>query len=66
MFPVETWYKVHNNELLAIVLVFKTWRYYLISCKHKVLIFTDHNNLHRFMDKKSLSFKQIRWAQKLF
>ena len=27
---------------------------------------TNHNNLHRFMDTKSLSFKQVRWAQKLF
>ena len=26
---------------------------------------TDHNNLQRFMDTKSLSFKQVRWAQKL-
>ena len=27
---------------------------------------TDHNNLRRFMDTKSLSFCQVRWAQELF
>ena len=26
---------------------------------------TDHNNLRRFMDIKSLSSRQVRWAQKL-
>ena len=26
---------------------------------------TDHNNLCRFMDPKSLSLRQVRWAQKL-
>ena len=55
MFPAETWYKIHNGELLAIVEAFKTWRHYLKSCKHKVLIFTDHNNLRLFIDIKNLS-----------
>ena len=27
---------------------------------------TNHNNLRRFMDTKSLSFHQVRWAQELF
>ena len=26
---------------------------------------TDHNNLRRFMETKSLSFRQVRWAQEL-
>ena len=26
---------------------------------------TDHNYLHRFMDIKNLSSRQVRWAQKL-
>ena len=30
-----------------------------------MLVLTDHNNLRRFMDTKSLSSKQVRWAQKL-
>ena len=27
---------------------------------------TNYNNLRRFKNTKSLSFRQIRWAQKLF
>ncbi len=65
MILTETWYETHNGELLAIVETFKTWRHYLEGCKHKVLILTDQNNLQHFMDTKSLSSKQVRWAEKL-
>ncbi len=65
MIPAETQYKTHDGELLAIVGAFKTWRHYLEGCKHEVLVLTDHNNLQRFMDTKSLSSRQVRWAQKL-
>ncbi len=63
--PAGTWYKTHDEELLTIVEAFKTWRHYLEGCKYKVLVFTDHNNLRRFMDTKSLSSRQVRWAQEL-
>ena len=56
---------MHNGELLAIVETFKTWRHYLKGSRHKVLVLTDHNNLRQFMDTKSLSFRQVRWAQEL-
>ena len=65
MIPAETRYKTHDAELLAIVKAFKTWRHYLESCKHKVLVLTDHNNLRQFMDTKNLSSRQVRWAQEL-
>ena len=65
MIPAKTWYKTHDGELLVIVEVFKTWRYYLEGCKHKVLVLINYNNLRRFMDKKSLSSRQVCWAQKL-
>ena len=55
MIPAETWYETHNSELLAIVKDFKMWRHYLEGYKHEVLVFTDHNNLRRFMDTKNLS-----------
>ena len=45
MIPAKTWYKTYNNKLLAIVEAFKIWRHYLKSCKHEVLVLTDHNNL---------------------
>ena len=65
MIPAETRYETHDGELLAIVEVFKTWRHYLESCKHEVFVFMDHNNLRRFIDTKSLSSRQVRWAQEL-
>ena len=65
MIPVETRYETHDGELLSIVKTFKTWRHYLEGSQHEVLILTDYNNLRRFMDTKSLSSRQVRWAQEL-
>ncbi len=65
MISTETWYETHNQELLAIVEAFKTWHHYFKGCKYKVLVLTDYNNLCQFMDTKSLSSRQVRWAQKL-
>ena len=62
MIPAETQYETHNSEFLAIVEAFKTWRHYLEGCKHEVLVLTDHNNLHYFIDTKSLSPRQVCWA----
>ncbi len=65
MIPAETWYKTHDSELLAIVEAFNIWKHYFESCKQEVLVLTDYNNLQRFMDTKSLSSKQVWWAQEL-
>ncbi len=65
MIPAEIRYETHDGKLLAIVEAFKTWRHYLEGCKHEILVLTDHNNLQRFMDTKSLSSRQVRWAQEL-
>ena len=65
MIPAETRYETHDAELLAIIEIFKTWRHYLERSQYEVLVFTDHNNLCRFMKTKSLSSRQVRWAQKL-
>ena len=65
MIPAETRYETHDGELLAIVEAFKTWRHYLEGSQHEVLVLTNHNNLRRFMETKSLSSRQVRWAQKL-
>ncbi len=35
------------------------------GCKYELLMLTDYNNLQRFMDTKSLSSRQVRWAQEL-
>ena len=65
MIPAETRYETHNGELLAIVEAFKTWRHYLEGSQHEVLVLTDYNNPHRFIETKSLSSRQVRWAQEL-
>ena len=51
--------------LLAIIEAFKTWRHYLEGRKHKVLVLIDYNNLRRFIDTRSLSSCQVRWAKEL-
>ena len=63
MISAKTQYKTHDDKLLAIIETLKTWRHYLESCKHEFLVLTDYNNLHCFMDTKSLSSRQVRWAQ---
>ena len=60
MIPVETWYETHDGKLLAIIEAFRTWKHYLEGCKYEALMLIDHNNLQRFMDTKSLSFRQIQ------
>ena len=47
MLTAKIWYKTHDGNLLALVEAFKTWWHYLKDCKHKVLVFTNHNNLCR-------------------
>ena len=60
MISAKMRYETYNSELLAIIKAFKTWKHYLKGCKDKVLILTNHNNLHWFMDTKSLSSRQVR------
>ena len=66
MILAKTRYKIYDGKLLTIVEAFKTWRHYLEGCKHDILAFIDHNNFRRFMDTKSQSSRQVRWAQELF
>ena len=65
MISAKTQYKTHNGKFLTIVVAFKTWWHYLKSCKHKIPMFTNHNNLRCFINTKSLSSKQNCWTQKL-
>ena len=65
MILAETWYETYDKELLAIIKTFKTWRHYLKSYKHEILVFIDHNNFQRFIDMKNLSSRQVWLTQKL-
>ena len=65
MISTETRYETHDSELLAIVEAFKTWKYYLEGSQHEMLVLIDYNNIRRFMETKSLSSRQVCWAQEL-
>lgn len=60
MIAAKIWYKTHDEELLAMVEAFQTWRLYLEVCGHKVLVLTDHNNVTQFIDIKSLNTRQVQ------
>lgn len=48
-------YKTHDAELFAIVKGFKTWCHYLKGAGHRILVFTDHNTLKKFLEITCLS-----------
>ena len=62
MIPAETRYETHDGVVLAIVEAFKTWKHYLEGFQHEVFVLIDHNNLCQFINTKSLSSRQVRWA----
>lgn len=62
----ETEYGTHDSESLVIMEVFMNYKHYLKSCEYKVPVSTDYNNLHQFIDTKSLGFCQVCWAKELF
>lgn len=42
-------YETHNVVLLAIVMGFKTWCYYVEKATYTILVFTDYKNLKKFI-----------------
>ena len=65
MTSAEVNYTTGDQELLAIVACFKTWRHYLEGAHHKVTVLSDHANLQTFNTTMSLSRRQARWAEYL-
>ena len=55
-------YDVHNKEMMGIMHALEAWRHYLEGCKHKMKIWTDHQNLKYFMSAKKLNRQQACWA----
>lgn len=47
----------YNSKFLAIIEVFKTYKYYLKSYKSKVFLFIGYNNLQYFINTKNFSSK---------
>ena len=58
-------YDIHDLKLLAIMWVFKHWKYYLKRNSHLIQMLTNHVNLQYFFMTKKLNQKQTCWAKKL-
>jgi len=57
--------KIHDNELLAIIDVFKEWKRYLWGEDEPVTVYPNHQNLQPLLTKIVWNQRQIRWAQQL-
>ena len=55
-------YDIYDRELLAIIKAFKYWRSELLSPDSPTDVITDHHNLQTFMTNKTLTPRQVRWA----
>ena len=56
----ESKYKMHNQKLLIIVIIFKHWYHYFKDSYQTIKILTDHNNLQEFMKVKELNKRQTQ------
>ena len=56
-------YDIHDKELLAIVECFHHWRHYLEGAQHRIEVFSDHENLKHFRQKRLLNRRQARWSE---
>ena len=45
-------YKIYDQKLLIIIIVFKLWKHYLKNNFYSIKMLFDHNNLKRLMMKK--------------
>ena len=60
--PAEKNYDIYDRELLAIIKCFKYWRSELLSPEEPTDVISDHQNLQTFMTTKTLTPRQVRWA----
>jgi hypothetical protein len=58
-------YHIHDTELLAVSEGLEHWRHYFAYSEHPALVLTDHKNLEYFSQKRALSERQIRYAERL-
>ncbi|GJP63052.1 hypothetical protein CLOP_g20128, partial [Closterium sp. NIES-67] len=56
-------YLIHDKEVLAIVITFKTWRCYLEG--RKTTVYTDHCNLKYLKTQPDLFRRQVLWIDYL-
>jgi transposase InsO family protein len=65
MQDAELNWKVHDQELLAIIESLQHWRHYCEHTAFTMEVLTDHYNLKGFMDLKEINKRQARWAIEL-
>jgi hypothetical protein len=58
-------YDVYEKEMLAIVFPFRKWRHCLQGVKHKIIVYSDHQNQTYFKSAVSRNRRQVRWAEDL-
>ena len=59
-------YKVHDSELLAIIIVFKKWRHYLNSSYYSIIVLTACNNSNLYVVQAgNLRAVDGRWLSRL-
>jgi hypothetical protein len=62
MQPAERNYKIHDQEMLAVIEALKDWRSFLEGSPKPFEIITDHDNLTYWRSAQDLSRRQARWA----
>ena len=58
-------YPVHHKEMFAIIQALKEYEYLLKGTQFEIRVQTDHKSLIHFNKQKSLTAKQLRWANYL-
>ncbi len=66
MILAECNYEIYDKELLIIICCLKHWCSELKCTDISIKIFIDHLNLKYFMIIKELTWRQTKWAEKLF
>ena len=61
----ETQYNTDEQELLIIVKVIHHWHHYCWGVRHQIVVLMNHANLVWFMTTSNLTWRQLKWAEKL-
>jgi hypothetical protein len=62
MIEAEQNYKIHDQEILAIIRALEDWRHYLEGLPQLFNILSDHQNLQYWQTAQDLSRRQARWS----
>ena len=59
---MESNYKIHDKEILAVIRGSENWRYLLEGAKFKFKIWMDLMNLKYFIKAQKMNKRQVRWV----